>query len=174
MNESTPTENNNKEKGNIKSNSDTGERKIDKSTIEHNPESSPIIATKYAHNASELINLIEKKFYIIIGIVCILFLLSMLDFLHMNNLLPFSLDSAITIMLAASLILLAFIFRTIWKFKKVLNLWSDTFERNSIRASINIYMTKKSKEEAVIAISETIEELGEPLRNYILARGKNF
>ena len=39
---------------------------------------------------------------------------------------------------------------------------------------MNIFMSKKSKEEAVIAISETIEEIGEPLRNYILARGKNF
>ncbi len=56
----------------------------------------------------------------------------------------------------------------------MLDSWSDIFERNSIRAGMNICMSKKSKEEAVIAISETIEEIGEPLRNYILARGKNF
>ena len=92
----------------------------------------------------------------------------------MNKLLPFSLDYVITIMLAASIILLIYIFHTIWKFKKMLDSWSDIFERNSIRAGMNICMSKKSKEEAVIAISETIEEIGEPLRNYILARGKNF
>ncbi|HXS60345.1 MAG TPA: hypothetical protein VN703_05985, partial [Candidatus Sulfopaludibacter sp.] len=165
---------NNHEKINIKSNSDEGERKIDKNTLEQFPESSPIIATKYAHNASGLINKIEKKFYLIIGIVCVLFLLSIFDFLHMNKLLPFSLDYVITIMLAASIILLIYIFHTIWKFKKVLDSWSDIFERNSIRAGMNIFMSKKSKEEAVIAISETIEEIGEPLRNYILVRGKNF
>jgi hypothetical protein len=165
---------NNHEKINIKSNSDEGERKIDKNTLEQFPESSPIIATKYAHNASGLINQIEKKFYLIIGIVCVLFLLSIFDFLHMNKLLPFSLDYVITIMLAASIILLIYIFHTIWKFKKVLDSWSDIFERNSIRAGMNIFMSKKSKEEAVIAISETIEEIGEPLRNYILVRGKNF
>jgi hypothetical protein len=164
----------NNRKDNIKSNSESDKRKIDKSTIEQYPESSPIIATKYAHNASGLINRIEKNFYIIIVIVSALFLLSIFDFLHLNKLFPFSLDSVITIMLAVSIILLIDIFHTIWKFKKMLKSWSDIFERNSIRAGMNIFMTKKSKEEAVVAISETIEEIGEHLRNYILARGKNF
>jgi hypothetical protein len=180
MNESTPIDNNNnikynnQGKINIKNNSEAAEKKINKNTLEQYPESSPIIATKYAHNASGLINHIEKKFYIIISITCPLFFLSILDFLHINKLLPFSIDYAITIMLAASVILLVYIFHTIWKFKKVLDSWSDIFERNSIRAGMNIFMSKKSKEEAVIAISETIEEIGEPLRNYILVRGKNF
>jgi hypothetical protein len=182
MKEFTPKENNNSnnikynnyEKINIKNNSEGEDKKIDKNTLEQYSESSPIIATKYAHNASELINQIEKKFYLIIGIACALFVLSIFDFLHMNKLLPFSIDYATTIMLAAFIILLVYIFYRIWKFKKVLDSWSDIFERNSIRASMNIFMSKKSKEEAVIAISETIKEIGEPLRNYILARGKNF
>jgi hypothetical protein len=180
MNESTPIDNNNnikynnQGKINIKNNSEAAEKKINKNTLEQYPESSPIIATKYAHNASGLINHIEKKFYIIISITCALFFLSILDFLHINKLLPFSIDYAITIMLAASVILLVYIFHTIWKFKKVLDSWRDIFERNSIRAGMNIFMSKKSKEEAVIAISETIEEIGEPLRNYISERGKNF
>jgi hypothetical protein len=180
MNESTPENNNNKIKYNnhgkinIKNNSEGDERKLDQNTLEQYPESSPIIATKYAHNASGLINQIEKKFYIIIGIACVLFLLSIIDFLHMYKpLLRFSIDYVITIMLAASIILLVYIFHSIWKFKKILDSWGDIFERNSIRAGMNIFMTKRSKEEAVIAISETIQEIGEPLRNYILARGKN-
>ena len=125
MNESTPLTNNNnikynnQGKINIKNNSDEDEKKINKNTLEQYPESSPIIATKYAHNASGLINHIEKKFYIIIGITCTLFFLSILDFLHINKLLPFSIDYAITIILAASIILLIYIFHTIWKFKKV-------------------------------------------------------
>ncbi len=92
MNESTPIDNNNnikynnQGKINIKNNSEEAEKKINKNTLEQYPESSPIIATKYAHNASGLINQIEKKFYIIIGIACTLFLLSIIRFSpHVNN-----------------------------------------------------------------------------------------
>ena len=112
MNESTSIDNNNKIKYNNygkinnKNNSKGDEKKIDKNTLERYPESSPIIATKYAHNASGLLNQIEKKFYIIIGIACVLFLLSIIDFLHIYKpILRFSLDYVITITLAASIII---------------------------------------------------------------------
>ena len=39
----------------------------------------------------------------------------------------------------------------------MLNQWSDIFERNSINAGMSISMTKISKEEAIRAISETVE-----------------
>ena len=40
------------------------------------------------------------------------------------------------------------------------------FERNSIIAGINISMNKLSKEEALTAIAESVEEIGQPLRRY--------
>ncbi len=180
MTDSTPKENkknkkyNNQGEGNIESYSEGKKKETDKSTIEQYPDSSPIIATKYAHSASGLIHSLEKNFYIIIVVVSTLFLLSIFDLSHMNKQLPFSLDTAITIMSAISIAVLVYIVHIVLKFKKVLDSWSDIFERNSIRTGMSIFMTKKSKEEAVIAISETIEEIGEPLRNYILVRGKKF
>ena len=44
------------------------------------------------------------------------------------------------------------------------------FERNSIRAGLNISMINKDKEEVIHAIAETIEEVGEPLRKYISSK----
>lgn len=44
------------------------------------------------------------------------------------------------------------------------------FERNSIRAGLSISMINKDKEEAIHAITETIEEVGEPLRKYISSK----
>src|SRR4029450_11355941 len=72
-----------------------------------------------------------------------------------------------------SVILLAVVLyqlNTLLKSKRVLSSWADTFERNSIRTGINIAMTNKSKEEAIHAVAETIAQIGEPLRNYILSK----
>jgi len=44
------------------------------------------------------------------------------------------------------------------------------FERNSIRAGLSVSMVNKDKEEAIHAITETIEEVGEPLRKYISSK----
>jgi hypothetical protein len=131
---------------------------------------SPILATRYAHRSSKLIYSIEKNFYWIIGIIGILFILSLLDFLKMHDILPFSLDTPITIFSAISMAALGYTFRIILKSKRILESWADMFERNSIRAGMNISMASKSKEEAVHAIAETIEEIGEPLRKYLSSK----
>jgi hypothetical protein len=131
---------------------------------------SPILATKYAHRSSKLIYSIEKSFYWIIGIIGILFVLSLLDFLQMHYIFPFSLDTPITIFSAISMVVLGYTFRIILKSKRMLESWADMFERNNIRAAMNISMANLSKEEAVHAIAETIEEIGEPLRKYISSK----
>lgn len=131
---------------------------------------SPILATRYAHRSSKLIYSIEKNFYWIIGIIGILFILSLLDFLKMHDILPFSLDTPITIFSAISMAALGYTFRIILKSKRILESWADMFERNSIRAGMNISMASKSKEEAVHAIAETIEEIGDPLRKYLSSK----
>lgn len=58
----------------------------------------------------------------------------------------------------------------------MLSSWADTFERNSIKAGMHIAMTNKSKEEAIHAIAQTVEQIGEPLRKYISSNEhyKNF
>jgi hypothetical protein len=53
----------------------------------------------------------------------------------------------------------------------MLNNWAKVFEQSSIRSGISIAMTDKSKREAVKAIAEVVEEVAEPLRQYIESKG---
>jgi len=131
---------------------------------------SPTLATRYAHRAATLVHSIEKNSYIIIGIVVALFILSILDMLEVHANLPFSLDPIITVFSAGSIVALLYMVRMMIKSKRVLERWADAFERNSISAGINISMGSKTKEEAVRAIAETVEEVGPQLREYISSR----
>jgi len=131
---------------------------------------SPTLATRYAHRAATLVRSIEKNSYLIIGIVIALFVLSILDVLGGHDILPFSLDPVITVFSAGSIIALSYMLRLTIKSKKVLENWADVFERNSIAAGINISMGSRTREEAVRAIAETVEEIGSQLREYISSR----
>ena len=143
--------------------------------VADNPQllNSPMLATRYAHDSSELVYSIEKNFYLIICIISSLFVLSLLDILEVQNVFPVSLDFVITTFSAISIAVLAYTIPNILKSKRILRAWADMFERNSIRAGLNISMTSKSKEKTVHAITETIEEIGEPLRKYISSK-ENF
>jgi hypothetical protein len=140
--------------------------------IDENPQSftSPILATKYAHESSKLVYSIEKNFYLIICIISSLFVLSLLDFLEVHGIFPVSIDFVITIFSAISIAILSYTIPNIIKSKQILRSWADMFERNSIRAGLNISMVNKDKEEAIHAITETIDEVGEPLRKYISSK----
>lgn len=48
------------------------------------------------------------------------------------------------------------------------------FDRNSIKATMNIAMASKSKEEAIWTVSETVEEIGEPLQMYLSSSRDNL
>lgn len=133
-------------------------------------QNSPMLATKYAHESSKLVYSIEKNFYLIICIVSLLFVFSLLDFLEVRGIFSASIDFLITISSVISIAILSYTIPNILKSKRILRSWADMFERNSIRAGMNISMINKSKEEAVHAIAETIEEVGEPLRKYISSK----
>jgi hypothetical protein len=90
--------------------------------------------------------------------------------LHVNGLLSFLYDPIITVFSAASIIALVYMVRLTIKSRRVLQRWADVFERSSISAGINISMGSRSREEAVRAIAETVEEIGPPLREYISSR----
>jgi hypothetical protein len=156
-------------------NNDSKQRKEEKEEEWHLP-SSPILATRYAHRSSELIYSIERNFYWIIALICILFTLSLLDILEIkiHHIFPFSLDTPIIIFLGILMAALGYTFRSIQKSRRMLESWADLFERNSIRAGMDISMAKKTKEEALLAIAETVEEIGEPLRDYISSKKDNF
>ena len=132
---------------------------------------SPVLATKYAHTASNLVRTLTKKFVFIIGVISALIVLAVLDVLHvvgyMRVIPDVVYDSMIVIFSVILLVIILYLLNTLLKSKKILNSWADTFERNSIKAGMNIAMTNKSKEEAIGAIAETVAQISEPLRNYI-------
>lgn len=138
---------------------------------------SPILATKYAHIASRQINTLGKNLILVIGIIFALIVISLLDTLHTigyTSVIPDAgYDSMITISSVILFVTTLYLLNTLLKSKRMLSSWADTFERNSIKAGMNIAMINKSKEEALHAIAETVEQIGEPLRKYILS-GENY
>jgi hypothetical protein len=137
---------------------------------------SPILATRYAHKSARLISGIEKNSYVVIAIIAIVCTLSVLDVL---NIISFSFmadnitDTIIVILSGISIAALLVMLRILLKSKKLLHNWAELFEQNSIKAGMSICMANKNKEEAVRAIAETLQEVGDPLRKYISAK-ENF
>ena len=131
---------------------------------------SPIIPTRYAHHASQLIHRITKKMVLTIIFLCPLFFLAIVDALRLvgfrNIIGDQNLDNIIVIFSGCLLIVVIFLFRSLFNSRKVLDRWADLFERNSIIAGLNISMNKLNKEEALMAVAETIEEIGEPLQRF--------
>jgi hypothetical protein len=139
---------------------------------------SPVLATKYAHIASNLVHTIAKNFVFITGLISALIVLALLDVLHAvgyTETIPDTVyDSTIAIFSVILLIFIIYLLNNSFKSKRLLSSWADTFERNSIRTGMNIAMANKSKEEAIFAIAETVSQIGEPLRKYISSSKENY
>ena len=141
---------------------------------------SPVLATRYAHIASSLIDTLGKNLILVIGLIFALVIISLLDTLYALGyvtMIPDAVyDSMITIFCLIILITTLYLLNTLLRSKRMLSSWADTFERNSIKAGMNIVMTNKSKEQAIHAIAQTVEQIGEPLRKYISSKEnyKNF
>jgi hypothetical protein len=133
---------------------------------------SPILSTRYAYKAAKMIHAIGKNFLIIIGIVAAVLCFTIIDILQETGyitLLPSdnTTDIIIAGLVSGSLAALAYAFWMLARSRNMLNNWADAFEQNSIRSGMSIAMADNSEEEAVRAIAEVVEEVGEPLRKYI-------
>jgi hypothetical protein len=146
----------------------------------NNGSHSPVLATKYAHIASSLIHTLGKNLVLVICLIFALVVISLLDTLYALgyvSVIPDVIyDSMITIFSVIILVTTLYLLNTLLRSKRMLSSWADTFERNSIKAGMNIVMTNKSKEQAIHAIAQTVEQIGEPLRKYISSKEnyKNF
>lgn len=132
---------------------------------------SPTLVTKYAHRSSRLIYSIEKNLYIIIAIVAALAAVSLVDALEVLGITDFIGegldDTVIAILSLASLAALLPMLRLSLESKKMLEEWANMFEHNSIKNSISMSLTSATREELVQAIAESVEEIGDPLHEYI-------
>jgi hypothetical protein len=144
----------------------------------HDSIDSPIMPTRYAHKSSKLIRSIEKTFYPIIGLIAALLVfavLDMTDVLVKYNIMPDRThDIIITSVSAILLIAVVYLLYGIIKSRQMLHHWADIFERNSIKAGLTISMSNTNKENILGALSETIEGIGEPLREYLSSSPENY
>jgi hypothetical protein len=139
--------------------------------------SSPIFLTRYAQKSIKLIGFLEKNFIVIIGVMSGVGILSVLDILQAKTHLHIISDNGydITVTVFSLISLAAFVPTVILllKSRRILESWAGMFDRNSIKASMNIAMASKSKEEAIWAVSETVEEIGEPLQMFLSSSKEN-
>lgn len=133
--------------------------------------SSPTIITRYAHKSSRLIHSIEKNIFVVIGIVTVLAAIAVIDTLEVMGIIDFideSLDDPVIAMLSlASIAGLVPILRLSFQSKRTLEEWANMFESNSLQNSISMYLTSATKQEAVYAVAEAVEEVGDLLLKYM-------
>jgi hypothetical protein len=75
-----------------------------------------------------------------------------------------------SMIIGTSLFLIVFtilIVRPVFKSQNILEKWSNLFDKNAIRTGIILSINNKNKEEILIALSETIEQIAIPLQNYL-------
>jgi hypothetical protein len=143
-------------------------------SIDHNLSSSTILTSRFGHESTRLIHLAQKNLYIIIGLIGALVALSILNIFGALNYFSTSseqVDKIVDIILLLVLIaVLVPLTLLLLRSRNVLDRWTDMFERNTIATGMTLAMNKRSKEEAIHALVQSVHEIGEPLEEYIALR----
>jgi hypothetical protein len=136
--------------------------------------SSAILTTRFGHESTRLIHLAQKNLYVVIGLIAALVVLSILNILGALDYFSTSseqVDKIVDLTLLAVLIaVLIPLVLLLLRSRNVLERWTDMFERNTIMATMSITMTARTKEEAILALSQSIQEISKPLQDYIDSR----
>lgn len=139
---------------------------------DYNLSSSTILTARFGHESVKLVHLVERNLYIVIGLIAAIAILSLMNILGVLE--YFSAGNAdrtvdillLVILIAVLVPLIALLLRS----RKVLDRWADMFERNTIATAMSIAMTNRGKEEAVRALTQAVEQVGEPLEEYIISK----
>jgi hypothetical protein len=130
--------------------------------------SSTILTSRYGHESTRVIHVIEKNLLLIVAIIVAMAVLSILntlgvlEYLEAHNV-DYIVDVIISIILVA---VLAPLIILILKARRTLDRWADMFERNTIVTTMNIAMKNRSKEEAILALPQAARQISEPLQEY--------
>jgi hypothetical protein len=149
------------------SNNDDGEKE------EEEVSSSIISTTRYGHNSAKILRSIEKNFVVVIAIVAATFAFSLLDtaglLKYLNLYSETEHDAIATAFSVISLAAMAPLLAYVVKSRRLIERWQNLFERNSLKASLEISLTGVSRGEIVRALAESVEEISEPLQEYLNA-----
>ena len=127
---------------------------------------SPTMPTIYASDASKLINKASRNFMITSILLVSIFGFGIFDILNEMHLIPVPDIFVDLIIVSVCAILIAVTFYFHYqniKSKKIFDNWSDMFKRNSISTAMRLTLSRRTKEDALRAIGETLEEIGEGL-----------
>lgn len=143
----------------------------DKTDDSINNNDSPLLLTHYSSEAARLIKSFTNN---IVFVLIILFVIATMTIFDLSMDLGFinilSDETIDAIIIGTSLFLIAFtilILRPVFRSQKILEKWSNLFDKNAIRTGIILSINNKSKEEVLIALSETIEQIAIPLQDYL-------
>ena len=116
----------------------------------------------------------QKNLYIIIGLIGAIVVLSILNIFGALDYFPISgekIDKIVDIILLLVLIIvLVPLTLLLLRSRNVLDRWTEMFERNSIATGMTIAMNKRSREEAIHALAQSVDEIGESLEEYITSK----
>jgi hypothetical protein len=133
--------------------------------------SSTILTSRFGHESARLIHLAQKNLYIVIGLIVAIVALSILNIVGALGYFSTSseqVDKIVDVLLLLVLIAaLAPLVLLLLRSRNMLDRWTDMFERNTIMATMSITMTARTKEEAILALPQSIQEISEPLQEYI-------
>lgn len=138
---------------------------------------SPLLLTQYSSKAAKLIQSFTKNILFLILILFVITGMTIFDLsmdLGFTNILSDETIDAIIIGTSIFLILFTIIIvRPVRRSQHILEKWSNLFDQNSIRTGIILSINNKSKDEVLVALSETIEQIAIPLQDYLSKSDNN-
>jgi hypothetical protein len=133
--------------------------------------SSMILAARYGSESLNVIRSVEKNLLLVIFILIPLVAFAILDTLEVFK----QINIHDTIIAILSIVLTIISISIYWfsrKSRYILHRWAKMFEESTFSSLMNIYLKKRSKEEVIKSISESVEQLY-PLQEYIVKRPSN-
>lgn len=134
--------------------------------------SSTILTARFGYQSTKLIRSVEQNLYVIIGLIAFIAILSVISIFGISEYFQSSVvDTIIHLTLLAVLIaVLVPLVILLMRSRVVLEKWTEMFERNTITSAMAITMNKRTKEEAIFALIQSVGEIGVPLEEYIASR----
>jgi amino acid transporter len=141
-------------------------------TSDYDISSSTILTARFGHESVKVIHLVKKNLYIVIGLIVSIALLSVMNIFGVFEYFSTgNVDRAVNaILLVILIVVLVPLVLLLLKSMNVLDRWADMFERNTIATSMKIAMNKRSREEAIFAVAQSVKQIGEPLQDYIKSK----
>jgi RsiW-degrading membrane proteinase PrsW (M82 family) len=119
------------------------------------------LTARFGNESARLIHSVGKNLYVVIGLIASIAVLSIMNILGVldyfsSNGVDRTVDVILLLVLIGVLVPLVLL---LLRSRKVLDRWTEMFERNTITTAMSIAMTRRGKEEAIRALAQSVEEI---------------